>query len=116
MNIKISPDSIDYNILKQKLEEKFSNYKLKERSKNFLVLRKNNTCGTNVLLKKKKVIVAGNFPTTGGQIIFMLSILILGFIIPLIIYFVAFHGKMKKMEKEIAVFIKEEFKDSVISK
>ncbi len=67
------------------------------------------TIGTNILLKKNKLLVAGNFPTPVGSMIFALSLFALGFLIPLVIFLIVFQPKMKKLENEIAAFLKEEY-------
>ena len=109
MKIDIAPESVNFDEMKSKLELKFPDYKFKVRNKNFLVAAKNSTTGTNILLRKRKILVVGNFPTMAGQMLFTLSVLLLGVIIPLIIYFAAFHGKMKKLEKEIGAYVQEEY-------
>ncbi len=108
MKIKISKDSVDFESMKTKLENNFTDYTFKERSKKFLVASKSNTVGCNILMRKNKIIVVGNFPTMTGQIIYSLSLVLLGVLIPLIIYFAVFHKKMKRIENEIGEFIKEE--------
>lgn len=107
MRIDIQPGAIAFDDLQQKLQARFPNYQFKVRSKNFLVASKSGTCGANILLRKNKIQVAGNFPTMGGQMLFVLCILLLGFLIPLIVYFAAFHGNMKKLENEVGGYIRE---------
>lgn len=109
MKFKIEPNSIDFDDMKSKLEAKFPDYKFKVRQKNFLVAAKTGAIGTNILLRNKRLIVVGNFPTIGGTMLFMLTIILLGVIIPLIIYLIAFQSKMKKLEKEIAAYLAEEY-------
>ena len=107
MKIEIKENSISFDELKAKIERKFPDYKTKVRSKNFLVVSKSSTVGTNVVLKKNKIYIVGNFPSVIGQIIFVLSLFLLGILIPLIIYFVAFHSKLKRIEKEVAAYVQE---------
>lgn len=109
MRFKIEPGSIDFDEMKSKLEAKFTDYKFKVRQKNFLVCAKSGSIGTNILLRKNKLIVVGNFPTMGGTMLFTLSILLLGVIIPLIIYLIVFQSKMKKLEKEISEYLAQEY-------
>jgi len=109
MKFKIEPNSINYDEMKAKLEEKFPEYKFKTRQKNFLVAAKSGTIGTNILLRNKKLMVVGNFPTMAGTLIFVLLLVLLGFLIPLIIYLIVFQSKMKKLEKEIAAYLQEEY-------
>lgn len=107
MKIDIQPGAISFEELQSKLEQRFPNYSFKVRAKNFLVAAKSGSIGANILLRKNKIQVAGNFPTMGGQMIFILCILALGFLIPLIVYFAAFHGKMKALEREIVAYLNE---------
>jgi hypothetical protein len=79
------------------------------RGKQFLVARKSSTIGANIVIRKNKLNILGNFPTVGGSMLFMLTLILLGILIPLIIYFAAFHGKMKSLEKEIGGYLKEEY-------
>jgi len=114
MKIKIETNSIDYNELKTALEQHFEGtYTFKERSKNFVVASKSKTAGANIMVRKNAVIVGGNFPTMGGQMLFVLTILLLGVLIPLIIYFAAFHKKLKAVENEIGDFIKDQYPDAL---
>lgn len=109
MRFKIEPDSIEFEDMKSKLEAKFPDYKFKVRQKNFLVAAKSGTVGTNILLRKNKLIVVGNFPSMGATMIFMLAVIFLGVVIPLIVYLAVFQSKMKKLEKEISGYLSEEY-------
>ena len=109
MRFKIEPNSIDFDDMRSKLEAKFPEYKFKVRQTNFLVAAKSSTIGTNILLRKNKLIVVGNFPNIGASLIFVLAIFLLGFLIPLIIYLAVFQTKMKKLEKEISAYLAEEY-------
>ncbi len=107
MKIDITPESTNYQELEEKLKLKFPEYTFAMRNKQFLVAKKSNTIGTNIILRKKKLLVVGSFPTVGGTMIFALCIVLLGVLIPLIIYFAAFYSKMKVMEKEIGAYLQE---------
>lgn len=109
MKFKIEPDSIEFDDMKTKLEVKFPDYKFKVRQKNFLVAAKSGTIGTNILLRKNRLIVVGNFPSMGATMIFMLLVVLLGFVIPIIVYLAVFQSKMKKLEKEISGYLAEEY-------
>jgi hypothetical protein len=110
MKFDITPGSIDYPTMQTKLEAEFPDYSFKMRGKQFLVAKKSGTIGANIVIRKKRIQVAGNFPTMGGTMIFVLCILLLGVIIPFIIYLAAFQSKMKKLEKEIGSFLEKEYK------
>ena len=109
MRFNITPNSVTYDELQTKLSAKFPDYTFKMRGKQFLVATKSSTVGANIVIRKGKMNVVGNFPTVGGTMIFMLCVVLLGFLIPLIIYFAAFHTKMKALEKEIGVYLQEEY-------
>lgn len=109
MKFNITPNSITYEELQTKLQAKFPEYTFKMRGKQFLIASKSSTVGANIVIRKNKLNVVGNFPTMGGSMIFILSLLLLGILIPLIIYFAAFHGKMKTLEKEIGAYLQEEY-------
>jgi hypothetical protein len=47
------------------------------------------------------------------KLIFVLSLVILGFLIPLIVYYAAFHSKMKQTEDEIGNFRKQKYEVQV---
>ncbi|MDF1672714.1 MAG: hypothetical protein P1U41_04375 [Vicingaceae bacterium] len=109
MRFNITPNSVTYDELQTKLSIKFPDYTFKMRGKQFLVATKTSTVGANIVVRKGKMNVVGNFPTVGGTMIFMLCVVLLGFLIPLIIYFAAFHTKMKALEKEIGAFLQDEY-------
>lgn len=107
MKIKIQPGTLTLDILKARVSNQFPDYKIINRNKKFFVVKKSNTEGANVVLKKNCIFVVGNFPTTGGQILFSLSIFLLGIILPLIIYYIKFYKKIKRVENELGNFIKK---------
>jgi len=109
MRFNITPDSVTYDELQTKLAAKFPDYAFKMRGKQFLVASKSSSVGANIIVRKGKMNVVGNFPTMGGTMIFVLCVVLLGFLIPLIIYFAAFHTKMKALEKEIGAYLQEEY-------
>ena len=109
MKININPGTSSYDELKEKLSAKFPDYSFDMRGKQFLVAKKTGTIGTNIVLKKNKIMVVGNFPTMGGTMIFTLCMVLLGFLLPLIVYLIAFHPKMKALEKEIGAYLQEEY-------
>lgn len=109
MKIKITPNSISYPEVQEKLQKKFPEYSFQMRGKQFLIAKKSSTVGTNIVIRKNDLNVVGNFPTVGGSLIFVFSLFLLGILIPIIVYFAAFHSKMKKLETEIGTFLKAEY-------
>ena len=114
MKVPVKPDSVNFDELKSKLETKFPAYKFSVRSNkllsfNFLVCAKTRIIGANIRLQKDNIIVVADFPSQGKRMLFTLSFVLLGIIIPGIIYFAAFHGKFKALEKEIAEYLQQEY-------
>lgn len=115
MKIKIKEHAISPNELKLVLSEKFENkYQISNRRPDIIVVAKTKTIGALVFVKKNKIVVGGNFSTMKAQIIFTLLVVLLGFIIPIIVYFFVFHKKMKLVEKEVEEFIIQNFKELII--
>ncbi|MEL6810552.1 MAG: hypothetical protein AAFP76_04400 [Bacteroidota bacterium] len=112
MKLKIRENSVTLSDLKQVLTEEYGHtYTISERNKSTLVVKENKTTATLVMVTKNKILVVGNFPTMGMQIAFTLSVILLGFLIPLIIYFAVFHKKMKRLEKEVGEFLAMRYSD-----
>lgn len=109
MKITIAENSIDINELKGKLETKFPQFKHSFRNKLIINIAQTSIVGCTVMVHKKKLLINGNFPSMTSQIVFTICLILLGVIIPLIIYFAVFHKKMKAVENEVAAFIKSEY-------
>lgn len=95
--------------LKTKIESKFPAYTCSWRGKSILIVKKTGTAAAMVLSGKQKVTVNEGFPTMGGQLLFVLSFLLLGILIPMIVYFAAFAPAQKAVRNEIAEFVKQEY-------
>lgn len=95
--------------LKSKLEQQFPNYQYSWRGKSILIVKKSGTAAALVLAGRDKVTVNEGFPSMGGQLLFVLSMLLLGILIPLIIYFAAFFPAQKAVRNEVAEFVKKEY-------
>jgi len=108
MKIKIEDSAITADELKTKLEAQFPNYEFTMRSKKMIVAKQSVTSGANIIVYKKRIMVGGAFPTMGGQMLFALSLLFLGILIPIIVYLAAFRPAQKALENELGEFIKTE--------
>ena len=116
MRFKIQENSISEDELMSALQDEFGvKYLVKKRQKGILAVVKSKTCAALVVPRKNKIIVNGGFPTMAGQMIFTILMVGLGILIPLIIYFIFFHKKMKEIEKEVGNFLKEKYKDKIIA-
>ncbi len=112
MKIKIKKNSLTLEEVKQTLEKEFGNrYKIGNYSKYSISIAKSKLIGATVMVQKNKILVNGNFPSMMAMMGFMAIVVLLGFIIPLVIYLLVFHKKMKAVEKEVGEFIKKEYSD-----
>jgi len=78
-----------------------------------LICKKYSWDGCSILIGKKKLTVNANFPEMYQMLIFVMSLVLLGFLIPLIAYFVAFNSKMEQTENEIGNFRKLKYEVQV---
>lgn len=113
MKFPIEPGAITYPDLKAKLEQQFPSYSFTMRGKGILIGKKSSTAGLNILIQRKRMIVNAGFPTMGGMILFALIMVLLGVIIPMIVYFIAFHPKMRAFEQEVGGFLQSEYQHIV---
>lgn len=115
MKIKIKENVLTREELKRELTEKFNDkYDLSYRGKYMIVIAKTKIIGCTVMIHKNNIHVNGNFSTMKAQIIFTLFFVLIGIIIPLIVYFLVFHKKMKVVEKEVGQYIKNNYKEIVL--
>lgn len=76
-------------------------YKLYMRGGKILVAEKSPAVGATLFFRKNKVVVNGNFPNMGIQMVFVLALLFLGILIPLVIYFLTLYRSQKASENEV---------------
>ena len=116
MRLKIQENSIDLEELKNVLQDEFGmKYQVKTRQKGMLAVVKTKTSAAIVMPMKNRLIINGGFPSMKGQILFTIIMVAAGILIPLIVYFIFFHKKMKEIEKEVGDFLKEKYKDQIIN-
>ncbi|MBI5539205.1 MAG: hypothetical protein HY951_04050 [Bacteroidia bacterium] len=109
--MKIHTQNINIKLedIKNVLNAKFPDYKVNHFGSIDLTILKTSNIGANIFLKSNKIEVDGYFPTKGKRIAFVLSVVLLGFVIPIIFYLIFFQRKFSKFEKEVAVIIQKEF-------
>ncbi len=95
---------VDKNALQAYLQQAFPQYEVGPRQ-SFLVVAKSGWVGANVVVRKNKVLVVGNFGSMGLQIAFVLAVVLLGFLIPLVLYLVFVFGKQRAVEKEVGAVV-----------
>jgi hypothetical protein len=76
-------------------------YKLYMRGGKILIAEKSAAVGATLLFRKDKVVVNGNFPNMGVQMLFIFALIFLGILIPLLIYFVTVYKSQKASEQEV---------------
>lgn len=109
MKINIKEGTVNLADLKSKMVGNFPNYKFNDFGKCMFIASKSSTIGANIILKKNRINIVGNFPTMGGRLLFALCIVLLGVLIPLVIYLSVFQSKFSKFEKELGAFVQQEF-------
>ncbi len=116
MKLNIQENSINLEELKKTLTNHFSDkYTVKMKGKYVIAVAKTKIIGANIMPTKDKIIIAGGFPSLAIQIIFTLSFIALGILIPVILYWFLLHKKMKEIETEVANFIKKEYSQIIIN-
>lgn len=114
MRVKIN-QAFTMEEIKPKLEAAFPEYKVKFRGPKVLIISKNSTAATQLMGGQKgKCMVSEGFATLGGQFLFVITLLLLGILIPLIVYFAAFYPGQKQVTKEVAEFIRKEYGDGSV--
>lgn len=63
---------------------------------------------------KDKINVIETFPTMGGQMLFILLVILLGIIIPYIVYAIAFQPGQKAVTKEMAAFLTSQYSEKKV--
>ena len=95
------PQPLQPQALIPQLSAMLPGYKLYMRGGKILIAEKSAAVGATLLFRKDKVVVNGNFPNMGVQMVFVLALLFLGILIPLIIYFVTVYKSQKNSEQEV---------------
>ena len=95
---------VEKNALQAYLQQAFPQYQVGPRQ-SYLVVVKSGWVGANVVVRKNKVLVVGNFGSMGLQIAFVLAVVLLGFLIPLLLYLIFVLGKQRALEKEVGAVV-----------
>lgn len=103
--------------LKPKLEAAFPEYTVKFRGPKVLIIGEGKIAGAQIFGEKKGFIrLNETFPTMGGQMLFALSIVLLGVLIPFIVFLTAFKPKQVKLRDNVADFLRKEYGSGIGSK
>ncbi len=116
MKIKILENTVSLEELKKVLTKHYSNkYTVQMKGKYVVSVAKTKIIGANIIPLKDAIVIKGGFPSLHIQLIFSLLFIGLGILVPLILYWFLLHKKMKKMESEVASFIKKEYSNSILN-
>ena len=103
--------------LKSKLEVAFPNYNISMRGPKVIIIGDGKIAGAQIVGEKKNhVRIFEGFPTMGGQMLFALSLVLLGVLIPFLIYLTSMKPKQVKVRDAVADFIRKEYGNGVSSK
>jgi len=95
--------------VKADIAQKFPQYTLSMRNPKILVVKKEGTSATMLSIQKGKITVIETFPTMGGQMLFIMIMILLGILIPYIVYMIAFQPGQKAVTKEVAAFVGSQY-------
>nr|WP_294858414.1 hypothetical protein [uncultured Fluviicola sp.] len=96
--------------LKPQLEAAFPEYQVKFRGPKVLIIGEGKIAGAQILGEKKGFVrLTEAFPTMGGQMLFALSIVLLGVFIPFIVFLTSMKPKQVKVRDAVANFIRKEY-------
>jgi hypothetical protein len=101
--------------LKPKLEAAFPEYTVKFRGPKVLIIGQGKVAGAQIFGEKKGFVrLTETFPTMGGQMLFVLSVLLLGVLIPFIVFMTALKPKQVKLRDNVADFLRKEYGSGAI--
>lgn len=100
MKVAIS-QPLDPQAVLPQLQAMLPSYKFSMRGGKIIVAEKSAAVGATVFFRKNKLVVNGAFPSMGLQMVFVLSLFLLGILIPLVIYFLTVYRSQKASENEV---------------
>ena len=101
--------------LMPKLQERFPEYQFSFRGPKVIVIGRGKIAGALIVGEKKKFVrINEGFPTMGGQLLFLFSILMLGVLIPFVVYLAAMKPKQVKLRNNVADYIRMEYGEGMI--
>jgi hypothetical protein len=108
MNLFIKNHFSSIDQLEKKLKNELPDYTYLRRGKRILIARRSIIAAAVITVKKKHIQVSGNFPEFYYALIFAVITIAFGIIIPVVLYFIFIHKKLKRAEKEVAKVLSSE--------
>jgi hypothetical protein len=109
MKIQLTGPAPSLSDLQAELQKAFPQYGYTPRMNRMLLVSESTIAGTNVVPKKDKIVVVGNFGTVGMQMAWGLMVVGLGILLPLIIWLVAWKPKQDRLAKELTDHLKQAY-------
>lgn len=109
MQIELTKQVPSIDELKKKLTTQFPEYEFKNRNSFIIMARKSSTAGAMIIIRKNKLTCGEAFPTMGGQMLFTLFMILLGILIPLIIYYTTIFKGQKEVATNIGTYLTKEY-------
>ncbi len=113
MKIKIKPNSVGFEHLKEVLVNRFPEYTFWELPHNRILAQKNKFVGCYISLHKRSIIVIGTFPSIRKTLLALIITILGGIILPLIIYYIFLYDEFKNIEQHIGDFIKSYYNQAL---
>jgi hypothetical protein len=110
MKLNQSENKLTIKQLEEAIKRDHTHLTIKRRSGSLTTVKKNKAIGTEVYAGKNNIYIKPAWASPGARILFWISLIILGIIIPLIIYLTCFRPKMKRLEKQVGKTIAEEIR------
>lgn len=109
MKITIKPGTINYENLKFYLVNEFPKVRFWELPNKRLLAEKNRFAGSYIFMRKKKIHIIGGFPNNKTNLLALLLVILGGFIIPLLLYFLIFFQGQRKLKNQIGETIAKKY-------
>lgn len=97
MRVKIDPNSITAETLQTQLTAQFPTWKFKKKGSKRILAANDKNVGVYIKVRKSAVILESRFAKTGHQVVFVISMIAAGVIVPGLIYLIIFGKRMKRM-------------------
>lgn len=91
--------------VKATLEQRLPQYKYSFRG-NMVIAAKSGTVGAVIAPRKEHIIINGNFPSMGVQILFTLFMIFTGILVGLLLWLIAWKGGQDKVRDEVESVLK----------
>lgn len=98
-------ENIDKENLITDLRDDFPNYKISLIGKKVIEVQKDDTTAAHITINKNVMDVKGALPENTVKVLFIIIAILMGFIIPLLIYVIAFQPAQTRFEKVVCDYI-----------